>query len=108
MIETTLYREHVLAEIDTLPEENLPFVLQLVHTLRESITLKPAAAKPSPRLGRGAAGCDLPGGWAFGTALMPNEPEIPAPREVRFTPEFKSSLRQHAKKYHQFQDCPTR
>ena len=44
MTETTLYRERVLAEIDTLPDEYLPFVLQLVHTLRESIALKPAAA----------------------------------------------------------------
>ena len=44
MTETTLYRERVIAEIDTLPDEYLPFVLQLVHTLRESIVLKPAAA----------------------------------------------------------------
>ena len=41
---TSLYRERVLAEIDSLPDEYLPFVLQLVHTLRESVTLKPAAA----------------------------------------------------------------
>ncbi len=41
---TTIYRERVLSEIDALPDEYLPFVLQLVHTLRESITLKPAAA----------------------------------------------------------------
>lgn len=41
---TTLYREQVLAEIDTLPDEYLPYVLQLVHVLRESVTLKPAAA----------------------------------------------------------------
>jgi hypothetical protein len=44
MTETTLYRKQVLAEIDTLPDEYLPFVLQLVHTLRESVALKPAAA----------------------------------------------------------------
>lgn len=44
MTTTTLYRERVLAEIDALPDEYLPFVLQLVHTLRESVTLKPAAA----------------------------------------------------------------
>jgi len=30
---------------------------------------------------------------------MPNEPETPSPREVRFTPEFKRNLRQLAKKY---------
>ena len=44
MTVTTIYRERVLAEIDALPDEYLPFVLQLVHTLRESVTLKPAAA----------------------------------------------------------------
>lgn len=44
MIDTTLYRDQVIAEIDTLPDEYLPFVLQLVHTLRESVSLKPATA----------------------------------------------------------------
>ena len=44
MTTTTIYRERVLAEIDALPDEYLPFVLQLVHTLRDSVTLKPAAA----------------------------------------------------------------
>jgi hypothetical protein len=39
-----IYRERVLTEIDALPDEYLPFVLQLVHTLRESITLTPATA----------------------------------------------------------------
>jgi hypothetical protein len=38
------YREQVLAELDALPDEYLPFVLQLVRTFRESIILKPAAA----------------------------------------------------------------
>ncbi len=42
MTEATLYRERVLAELDTLPDEYLPFVLQLVHTLRDSVMLKPA------------------------------------------------------------------
>lgn len=41
---TTTYKERLLAEIDVLPDEYLPFVLQLVHTLRDSVTLKPAAA----------------------------------------------------------------
>jgi hypothetical protein len=41
---TTAYRDQVLAELDSLPDEYLPFVLQLVRTFRESITLKPAAA----------------------------------------------------------------
>ncbi|HWP85725.1 MAG TPA: hypothetical protein VNN17_11075 [Terriglobia bacterium] len=38
------YRDQVLAELDALPEEYLPFLLQLVRTFRESLTLKPAAA----------------------------------------------------------------
>ncbi|MGB9751020.1 hypothetical protein [Roseiflexus castenholzii] len=37
------YRDRVLAEPDALPEEYLPFVLQIVRTFRESITLKLAA-----------------------------------------------------------------
>lgn len=40
----TAYREQVLAELDALPAEYLPFVLQLMRTFRESITLKPAVA----------------------------------------------------------------
>jgi len=38
----TIYREQVLAELEALPEEYLPFALQLVRALRESISLKPA------------------------------------------------------------------
>jgi hypothetical protein len=41
---TMVYREQVLAAIDTLPDEYLPFVLRLVQTLHDSVTLKPAAA----------------------------------------------------------------
>jgi hypothetical protein len=41
---TTPYRDQVLAELDSLPDEYLPFVLQLMRTFRESVTLKPAAA----------------------------------------------------------------
>lgn len=41
---TTPYRDQVLAELDALPDEYLPFVLQLMRTFRESITLKPAVA----------------------------------------------------------------
>jgi hypothetical protein len=43
MTTTTIYRDRVLAEIDALADEYLPFVLQLVHTFRESVTLKSAA-----------------------------------------------------------------
>ena len=41
---TLLYRDQVLAELETVPEEYLPFVLQLMRTFRESVTLKPATA----------------------------------------------------------------
>ncbi|HZF39287.1 MAG TPA: hypothetical protein VE715_10710 [Blastocatellia bacterium] len=39
----TIYRDQVLAELDALPDEYLPFVLQLMRAFRESVTLKPAA-----------------------------------------------------------------
>ncbi len=41
---TIMYRDQVLAELAALPDEYLPFVLQLMRAFRESITLKPAAA----------------------------------------------------------------
>lgn len=42
MTTTTIYRNQVLAELETFPEEYLPFVLQLMRTFRESVTLKSA------------------------------------------------------------------
>ena len=44
MTTTTAYREQVLSEVNALPEEYLPYLLQLVQTFRDSVTLKPAAA----------------------------------------------------------------
>ncbi len=41
---TIAYRNQVLAELEALPDEYLPFVLQLVRAFRESLTLKPAEA----------------------------------------------------------------
>ena len=38
------YRDQVLAELDALPAEYLPLLLQLMRTFREWIVLKPAAA----------------------------------------------------------------
>jgi len=35
-------RDRVLAEIDALPEEYLPFVLKMMRAFRESVTLKPS------------------------------------------------------------------
>ena len=43
MTSTTIYRTQVLAELEGVPDEYLPFVLQLIRTFWESITLKPAA-----------------------------------------------------------------
>ena len=43
MTSTTIYRTQVLAELEGVPDEYLPFVLQLMRTFRESISLKPAA-----------------------------------------------------------------
>ena len=40
---TKICRDKVLAEIDTLPEEYLPFLLQMMRAFRESVTLKSAA-----------------------------------------------------------------
>ncbi|MGH9832696.1 MAG: hypothetical protein ACREBD_09580 [Blastocatellia bacterium] len=41
---TIAYRNQVLAELENLPDEYLPFILQLMRAFRESLTLKPAAA----------------------------------------------------------------
>ena len=43
MITTPKYREQVLAEVNVMPEEYLPFMLQLMRSFRDSIALKPAA-----------------------------------------------------------------
>jgi hypothetical protein len=39
----TMYRDQVLAELEALPDEYLPLVLQLMRAFREGVTLKPAA-----------------------------------------------------------------
>jgi hypothetical protein len=39
----TMYRDQILAELEALPDEYLPFVLHLMRAFRESVTLKPAA-----------------------------------------------------------------
>jgi hypothetical protein len=41
--ETKICRDEVLAEIDALPKEYLPFLLQMMRAFRESVTLKSAA-----------------------------------------------------------------
>jgi hypothetical protein len=41
---TTIYREQALAELDAVPDEYLPFVIQLVRSFREGLGLKAAAA----------------------------------------------------------------
>lgn len=42
MISAIAYRERVIQELNELPEEYLPFVLQLVQTFRASVSLKSA------------------------------------------------------------------
>lgn len=42
MTTMTSYRKQVLHEIDAVPDEYLPYVLQLIQTFRESVTLKSA------------------------------------------------------------------
>lgn len=37
------YRQQVLAELQAVPPEYLPFLLQMVRSFRESVALKPAA-----------------------------------------------------------------
>jgi hypothetical protein len=38
------YRDQVLAEVEAVPTEYLPLLLQLMRTFRETIILKPAGA----------------------------------------------------------------
>ncbi len=37
------YRKQVLAEVEALPPEFLPFLLQMIRAYRESVSLQPAA-----------------------------------------------------------------
>jgi len=39
---TKICRDKVIAEVDALPEEYLPLLLQMMRAFRESVTLKPA------------------------------------------------------------------
>ena len=41
-IATKSCRDNVLLEIDALPAEYMPFLLQMMRVFRESVTLKPA------------------------------------------------------------------
>lgn len=43
MTSTPTYRDQLLREVNALPDEYVPYLLQLVQTFRESVTLKPAA-----------------------------------------------------------------
>ncbi|MFN0112876.1 MAG: hypothetical protein ACKVZH_28790 [Blastocatellia bacterium] len=38
------YRGQLLTELDQMPDEYLPFALQMMRTFRASVTLKPAVA----------------------------------------------------------------
>ena len=39
----SICRKQVVAEVDAIPEEYLPLLLQMVRTYRETVLLKPAA-----------------------------------------------------------------
>jgi hypothetical protein len=39
----SIYRKQVVAEVDAVPEEYLPLLLQMIRTYRQSVDLKPAA-----------------------------------------------------------------
>ena len=41
---TQKYRKQVLTELEAIPAEYLPYLLQMVKSFRESVELKPAAA----------------------------------------------------------------
>ena len=44
MTTSTMYRERVLAELDAVPDEYLPFVWQMLRSFHETVLLKPAEA----------------------------------------------------------------
>ncbi len=39
----SIYRKKVVAEVNAIPEEYLPLLLQMVRSYRQSVDLKPAA-----------------------------------------------------------------
>lgn len=39
----SIYRKKVVAEVDAMPPEYLPLLLQMIRTYRQSVDLKPAA-----------------------------------------------------------------
>ena len=41
---TSFYRDQVLAELEAVPDEDLPFLARLIRTFRESVQLKQADA----------------------------------------------------------------
>jgi hypothetical protein len=41
---TTPYRDLALAQLDGVPDEYLPYVVQFLRSFRESVRLKPAGA----------------------------------------------------------------
>jgi hypothetical protein len=85
---TIAYRNQVLAELENLPDEYLPFVLQLVRAFRESLTLKPAAERDGAKPGKARR-------LRFqrcGMISMPNETESLPPVAVFYTTEFKRNI----------------
>lgn len=89
----SIYRKRVVAEVDAVPEEYLPLLLQMVRTYRESVDLKPAAKSFQKAWQEAQAGETMPVKH-LGREYMATEP-LP----FAYTPEFMRNLRQLAKKY---------
>jgi hypothetical protein len=43
MTRKSAYRKQVLAEVEAMPPEFLPYLLQMIRAYRESVSLQPAA-----------------------------------------------------------------
>ena len=56
----SVYRNRVVAEVDAIPVEYLPLLLQMVRTYRESLDLKPAAESFRKGWREGQAGETMP------------------------------------------------
>ena len=90
----------VVEEIEKVPEEYLPFLLEIMRAFRESITLKPAEERFG-KVGRKPYGGKHGRCQNCGKTSMPDETARVV--QVEFTPEFKRNIRQLAKKYRHLQ-----
>ncbi len=66
------YRKQVLAEVEALPPEFLPFLLQMIRAYRASVLLKPAAASFQRGWQEAQAGQTIPG-KSLWSGIEPNQ-----------------------------------